>query len=725
MIVGDYELDANANTLLQQFPGCMTEWSSSKRGLHIIGSRTGPVRHSKRSATGRLELYTSERGIALSSVAAGCADTVAHDALEALIDQSFPAADVATPGVVITLPPGAQPELGALSLALRQADKIVAARDGERNHVLNTAAYTLGGMVGAGRITREDARAALIDAVERARWDNLPMQVAKIDQALDSGMSEPIAATGMEEPIAAGGAATAGADWYTLTDDTISAVNNAGTFKELMERVVPGIGGAGLPQPHAERVVRALSKRLELFDAKLPIGAVRQMVTPPAAVTTSDTPPDWFAGFCYVKSSDKYFNVNSGGTYSAEGFRTEFTRYMPHRSNGGKEDPVIYARERWNIVTVDDLMYHPQQDVFFNHAGRQYANTFNPNSMPAPAAPTVHCAAAIQAFQDHLYMLCGQRDWLYFLLLQWLAHNVQRPGHKIRWSPLIKGVQGDGKSIVGDLIFAAMGESNVKITSPSNISNKGGFTDWATGKAINFIEEIRLEGKEKHALYNAMKLFVGDTRADVNRKGKASGDTMPNVMNHWANSNYGDAIPVDPRERRWLIIFSPYNNIDEAVVAKGFPDADHLVRHFKMLGDSMRAEPGAWRGWLMSIDTSTFDPDGRAPNTPERESMRLMSGNTIDQAIVDVLDAGGHGITREVFSSGCLMGAVKLKTGENPDNRGWNSTLTRLGYTQMTKTVWFDGAAHRIWAKKQMEPAEIREKLGKTSQQNAVVRSDF
>lgn len=709
----DYTLDPDAAALLQRFPGCMVEWSSSRRGLHIIGSHNGGLRHRKKHGD-RFELYTAERGIALANDATGSIDTNCDAALRALVAELFPA-----PAVVIPAPPGAaassatgSPDLAAVSLALRQAEKIVAARDGERNHTLNTAGYVLGGMVGAGRIDRETARAVLVQAVERAGWGNMPLQLAKIDQALDSGREEPILPSTPEPVTALIGAP---GDWNTIVEQQIALINGAGTYAELMDNIVPAIGPMGIPPIRAERIVTALRKKLDLFDSKPPINQLRQLVCPPSTQLVSDsTPPDWFAGFCYVKRNDKFYNVNTGSEYSAEGFRTEFSRYMPFKPNGTKEDPVMYARDRWNIVTVDDLMYHPMQEPFFRHGSMDYANRFVKSSMPTITEPSDHCRIAIQAFQDHLYLLCGKRDWLYTLLLQWLAHNVQKPGRKIRWSPLMKGVQGDGKSIIGDLIFACMGEANVKITSPSNISNKGGFTDWATGKAVNFIEEIRLEGREKHALYNAMKLFIGDTRTDLNRKGRAAGDTMPNVTNHWANSNYGDAVPVEreDKERRWAIVFTPYNSIGEVAAAKGLPNVDALIAHFKMLGTSMRSEPGAWRGWLMGIDTSSFDPDGRAPETPERESMHLMSANTLDQTIIDTLEQGGYGITKDCFSSSALMAMVKIKVGENPDNRSWNSTLTRLGYIQMVKTVWWNGCSHRIWAKKQLTNEEIREILG-------------
>lgn len=732
----DGSLDATSASIAAPFvqAGCFFEASSSGRGAHIVGRYTGdlPAHCNRRPTVHKYEFYTRDRGIALNlERASGSAsvDVTAH--LLAMLPHIFPPRSI-----TIALPtnerrpewrgPEDDDELIRRALA---ATGSAAARMGGKA----TFADLWNGNVPHDSESDMALASHLafwtgcdVDRIERLMWrSGLVRDKWKEHRTYlrDITITHACATTAnvYQEPerknmLAAAVGAPGSVDWHTITRDTIAKINNTGTFEELSDHVIPTLGALGLPHIHAERVVTALNKRLELFDAKQPIGKLRSIVTPPVATgaLADSTPPDWFAGMCYIKRNDRFFHVTTGSEYTAEGFRTEFSRFMPFTPSGKREDPVQWARERWNIVTVDDTMYHPTQDQFFFHGGRQYANTFNPNTMPALAEPSDHCRMCIQAFQNHLYMLCSQRDWLYLLLLQWLAHNTQHPGHKIRWSPLLKGVQGDGKSIVGDLIFAVMGEANVKITSPSNINNKGGFTDWATGKAVNFIEEIRLEGKDKHALYNAMKLFVGDTRADVNRKGRAAGDTMPNVMNHWANSNYGDAIPVDEKERRWLIVFSPYSDIRDAAAAKGLPDADALVKHFKMLGMSMRSEPGAWRRWLMDIDTSSFDPDGRAPDTPEREMMRLMSGNTMDQAIVDILEQGGHGITKDCFSSSCLLGMVKIKTGENPDNRGWNSTLTRLGYNQMTKTVWWSGSSHRIWAKKSLTNDEIRAILEKT-----------
>lgn len=46
----------------------------------------------------------------------------------------------------------------------------------------------------------------------------------------------------------------------------------------------------------------------------------------------------------------------------------------------------------------------------------------------------------------------GRRDDVFCSLLYWMAHNVQKPGVKIRWSPILKGVHGDGKTLAAAVL---------------------------------------------------------------------------------------------------------------------------------------------------------------------------------------------------------------------------------------------------------------------------------
>lgn len=716
--------------------GCYYEPSSSGRGAHIIGRYAGPLppHCNRRPSVHDFEFYTRDRGIALNEAqSAGDATVDATPLLHAMLPEFFP------PRITQELlevgerrPEWRGPEdddelirracaaRGSVKQAFGHATSFTDLWNGNCEHnsesdmaLASHLAFWTGCDVD--RIERLMWRSGLV----RDKWKQHRTYLRDI--TIQHACATTVAV--YREPERVGTlAAIAGepgtVDYYQLVDEAIATINNSGTFKELMESVVPTLPGKQFPPAHAQRVVQALSKRLELFDAKLPIASVRQLVSPPvvAGGVTSDQPPVWFAPFCYVRRSETFYNVATGVHFTADNFRMEFQRYMPLRPNGTREDPVQFARERWNIVTVDDTMYRPDCDTYFDWSGKQYANEYLPSSLPAPAAASEEAARCIQAFQNHLYLLCNYRDELYLKLLMWLAYNAQHPGRKIRWSPIIKGVPGDGKSIVSDLMRAVLGMRNVKMTSISSLSNSGGFTDWAAGAAVNFIEEIHLTGKERHKLFNAMKTYIADNFIDLNRKGRAASvEPLFNVTNHWANTNYGDALPIDDGDRRWCVVFTPYNTIHEAVVAKGLASVDQLVTHFKTLGASMRNEAGAWRAWMISIDTSSFDPDGRAPETSEKLSMKLMSQDMLDQAVIDVLESGGIGITKDVFCSKAVMGMVEVKLGEKPATKSWNTLLTRLGYQQHEKMVWWAGTSQRIWLKKPMELEKIKEILDKTA----------
>lgn len=505
-------------------------------------------------------------------------------------------------------------------------------------------------------------------------------------------------------------------DWHTLTDKVITSINNAGNAKELIDAIMPTLPGYGWPSIHGERVVNTLNKRLDLFGAKQPLAVLRRLVMPPVdASTLTPTVPEWAQALVFVKRTDSFYELTTGSTYSAEGVRMQFARFMPiKQSTGAREDPIQWLRDRWEVVTVDDVEYRPDQPSLFEHGGRTFANEFRASTMPTPVVGSGECSACIQLFCEHLAAVVNQRAPIYAALLGWLAHNVQRPGVKIRWAPLVKGVGGDGKSIIGELLFAAMGEANVKITSTSTISNSGGFTDWAIGGCVNVIEEIRLEGKERRKLYNSMKTIIGDSRVNPNQKGKASVKTHTNITNHIAFTNYEDATPIENGDRRWGVVFTPWPDAEVAARVKGLMSADELPSYFGRLVDSMKAEPGAWRAWLMGIDLSSFDPNGRAPATDEREAMVSSGEDFTEQTIRDCIDRGCSGVTVDVFDSASLMNAVQREMGERPDSRSWNRFLTDIGYRQV-KPLWWNSKTRRVWVKYPMEKDKIIEKLTASS----------
>lgn len=736
--------------------GCYFEGSSSGRGAHVVGTFTGPMppHASNVRSMHRHEFFSRDRGCVLSAGAtSGSWDVDATQQVLQLLARHFP------PRLVVAghaLQDGPRAEwrgpadddalvrrmLSATGSALSRMQGKVSLGQlwaGECEHDSESdmaLAAHLAFWTGADAARCE--RLMLRSGLKRDKWfegrrdstylrvtvDNACMSTTTVYQEparVDTAAALLGAATGPLPPVALAPLTAVIADWHQLVDQLCEQINGTGTRKELLDVVMPSLGTHGLPKLYGDVVSHCLVAKAKIFDIKMSIADARRVVMPPmvADALLQQVVPEWAEPIVYVLKSDKFYDTASGSEYSHEGLRMQFSRYMPARAtaNGGKEDPVAWLRERWNIPNVDDIAYRPDQEPLFQHAGRQYANTFRASTMPTPVVGSDECSQCVQLFTQHLADLTGRRADVYAAVLGWIAHNVQYPGHKIRWAPLIKGVGGDGKSMIGDLLFAAMGRANVKLTSPSTLSNSGGFTDWAVGACVNVIEEIRLEGKERRKLYNAMKTIIGDHNFDPNKKGKASEATMVNVTNHMALTNHEDATPLDNTDRRWGIIFAPWSDANQAARVKGLGSSDDLPAYFKRLGASMKAEPGAWRAWLMSIDLSSFAADGRAPVTDERQAMMNSSEDYIEQTVRDTIALGGSGVDIEAFCSWSLMRKVELALDDKPDKRTWNRILTDLGYRQV-KPMWWSGKTRRVWVKTMMNHDKIVEILNET----AVVR---
>lgn len=735
--------------------GCYFEASSSGRGAHVIGRYSGelPPRTIQRplSEPWPHALYTEGRGCVLSDVHAGSWDVDATLPLLRLVAKYFQPRVAAEGLQLVTDGPRAgwrgpadddqliARMLGASGSAVARLRGAVPLADlwagrCEHNNESDMAlASHLAFWTGCdpGRIERLMRRSPLA-ASRIDKWDThrtylreltintacatttaVYVEPARVDTAASLlGLAV--------RPLVAPPATTvlpATSDWHVLVDQTISNINNAGTYRELHDIIMPALGAMGFPRSHGERIVTSLSRKLELFDAKLPLATLRALVMPPMDATQAfaATPvPEWAQNIVFNLSNDKYYDTSTGYEYTQVGLRVAFSRFMSMKATGTREDPVQWLSERWQITHVNDLEYRPDQPPIFQQGTRTIGNLFLLSSMPTPTFGTDECAVCINLFMNHLADITGRRVELYGALLGWIAHNVQHPGVKIRWAPLIKGVGGDGKSIIAEMMFAVMGEDNVKITSPSTIGNSGGFTDWASGRAVNFIEEIRLEGKERRKLYNAMKTIIGDGRHDINKKGRASGRTSKNVMNHGAFSNYGDAIPLDDSDRRWTIIFTPWETAEAAAKVKGLGSSDELQGYFERMGKSMRTEPGAWRSWLLGIDLSAFNPNSRAPMTQEREAMHNGSEDFIEQTVRDVIQNGGVGISTLAFCSASLMMRVQVAMNEAPDKRSWNRILTDIGYQQL-KPMWWNGKTRRVWVKSAMTHDQVVEILNKSA----------
>lgn len=730
----DGVLNDRAQQFIAAFPGAMMEWSSSGRGVHIIGRGVVPPHRSRDIAGWKMEFYDSDRGIAfgIADAAQGSADSE-HSAMVAqLVAQFFP------PRPEAPVHSGARPEWRGPADDEELIRRIMASKP--------SAAAQFGGkatvqqlFLGQVEHTSEHdmalaqhlafwtgcdeermVRLMMRSGLKREKWTEHRTYLR--DLTVRNAIAN--CQTVYQEPVRDNSATVASmygtqapSGLVTIHDvsakpisdeqsakykELLSLVSGCGTIEEMHNVVIPAIAGARMPAALVSPLGVAVNSQLKVLGGdKLPVAQLRRLLSPPI-VHGSDAPA-WVMRHCYVKDRDVFYDIETGAEMTFQGFQAEFTRLMPIKENGQRENPVDWALNRWGMRTVQRIAYRPDQGPYFEWDGLEHVNRYNENSLPVTASQYTEAGIrGITEFRNHLFDMCGRRIEVFNNLLWWIAHNVQRPGKKLRWSPIIKGINGDGKTLLSNVVRSAMGYRNVSVTGNSTLTNSGGFTDWAVRGAVNFIEEIMLVGKARHQLYNAMKEYISNDVVSINAKGKATGEYF-NITNHFALTNHNDAIPLEPTDRRWFVVFTPWSSLEDMWRFCGL-DAKSWEARTQAIDYAYKHCAGELRAWFLSIEIGPeFRPDASAMMTPEKRQMTATGQDDVESIALQIIEDGARGVTKNVFVSSCLSNMLRLRAAQDnfdvPKTTSLSHMFTRIGFSKFPKAVKWGGQSQTIWVK--------------------------
>lgn len=473
------------------------------------------------------------------------------------------------------------------------------------------------------------------------------------------------------------------------------AVHEAPDERSLIEQVCRSITlDALLDEIGREQLAVAVQSRMQGFGAKLPIAACRKLVAPVKRERAAEA-PSWVEGWVYVTDQDQFYRQDSDEFLSMQGFNARFNRHLPPQDDGYRKNASWVALEDLQIPTVTRAVYLPKAGPLFELNGVRCVNRYRPSSTPrASDKLTAKDSEVITLLLNHLSKLCNGRQEIVEILVNWMAFCVQNPGVKIRWSPLIKGTQGDGKTLLGDLLSAVMGSPNVKVIGPKVLGTD--FSDWAHGACVGVLEEMRLTGHSRHDIYNALKPNITNSSIEIHPKGSAAFNTV-NTMNYMAYTNYSDALPLDDGDRRWMIIFSPFHNESDLRCAFG-----EVGAYFDALFSGIETQFAGLRRWLLDWPIAdSFKPNGRAPMTDEKKSMVAMNQGDDEEAVRSALEAGGQGIGTQVVVTSMLKAAAQNINPEIMLNTSaLAKVLGKLGWVKVPGQLKWRGAVCRLWTKR-------------------------
>ena len=502
---------------------------------------------------------------------------------------------------------------------------------------------------------------------------------------------------------------------YAAVENWKTEIKSARDEYSLREGVVPKIKlDPLLGRVERESLAQALLDAFKSMGTKLPIGECRKMLAPQRVVTDAGM-PDYFAGIVYVTDVDRFYCRKTNEVLTVQGFNSKFNRLMPRDEHGNIEVAAnVMALDQCQVPVVMRSMYVPYMGEFFKDPGNYgddaatFVNSFRPESVPSAASSelggdvgavgTVGAGArAVEIVTRHIeQVLCGGRADVAEQLLSFLAFNVQNPGRKVRWMPLIKGIEGDGKSLLFGLMAAVMGFANVKSVSPTVLTTD--FTGWGEGSCFTVFEELRLVGHNRHDVHNRIKPFITNDVVNIHKKGRDAYDGL-NVTNYLAVTNSKTALPLNDSDRRCMVIFTKYetrSELDSLLDIYGGAAAYFVELH------SAIAERGSdLRRWLLDYKlASSFNPNGTAPLTSEKQRMIATNISEDSQLIQEIIDAGGVGISKNAFVSTAVRDQFLLtEEGLTMTKNQYNIELQKLGWEKYPKRIKFNGATEILWVR--------------------------
>lgn len=726
-----------------RFAGAFCEYSSSGRGLHFFGRGQVPDDHRTRPTQEWLaanpgnatEFYSGKRGacLGLTGQAWGNADTDHTAAVQHLCATIFhrealdpnahtgsgPRADWNGPtddGELIRRAMASRGGRSALTGSASFADLWT------RNVAALAKTYTDKGTKGA-PYGESEADAALIAQLafwtgcDAARIERLMLQSALVrpkwyerrgnETWLQLSIREmlPRQVNVLQDaPVAQVLQVATTIQASTTRAEYLQLINEAVDDAQMRNEVIPTIAhDASIDNLDRDFLASAIRTRFKEWLFPVSISDCREMVRV-RRVEGDDTimVPDWANQHVYVLATDAFFDLKSASLLSRVGFNAQYNRMMPQRPNGDREDAAKWCLERWNVATVTDSMYMPGEQPVFQQEARWMANTYSTTNLPEVAQQYTQAGLdGINAFLRHVQAFCGNRHAVYVNFVDWLAWCVQNPGKKVRYAPLLKGCQGDGKSMLVSALRAAMGDTNVGSVGPALLC--ADFNDWAEGTCVTGFEEIMITGRKRYSVANNLKEPISNDRLTVNRKGRP-GKAIVNVTNYMAFTNFVDAVPLEDSDRRWWVIFSPYSSVASLRAALGMT-AEQLVAHFALIFDSMDNQRGEWRKFLTEyVVSDAFRPNAGAPHTEEKTEMRSSGEDAVEAVARQIIESGAYGVHQSVLSSSALTSAMKTICVQDgidlPKTSAVNHMLSRMGFSQMNEVVKWEGRTHRIWWKR-------------------------
>jgi hypothetical protein len=307
------------------------------------------------------------------------------------------------------------------------------------------------------------------------------------------------------------------------------------------------------------------------------------------AATTKNLALDTFV---YVVAMDRFVNISTpDDPWKRIQFDSKFRKLV---KRGSFADEVL-AQKKGGIRIFDNVGYMPGEGISLD--GGLTCNLYRaPNVTPF--------AGDTSWWDEHLeYLFPNPEDRRH--LMNWLAWFYQNPKLKPKHALLLQGhLQGTGKSFIGDMLAATIGENNRQIVSQTDLATQ--FNGYAMRTKLITIEELR--AVERSSVKNALHDIITQDWISINEKNMPK-FKMRNCFGVIGMTNDDAAISLDKGDRRYLVLRTE-------ATPRG---AGYYKTLYARLDNPIDVAAMAWM--LQNYNYGSYSGASRAPETEAKEEM--------------------------------------------------------------------------------------------------------
>lgn len=233
------------------------------------------------------------------------------------------------------------------------------------------------------------------------------------------------------------------------------------------------------------------------------------------------------------------------------------------------------------------------------------------------SANASNSTATKSSFVEHLRNIFDQDNEMVDAFSCWMAIQVQRPGVKVQWAPLVQGGQGIGKSYFATEVLAPiLGYSNVAIIGPEPLGER--FNKYAVAKQLLVVDELTQKSIDQSQVEAKLKMLISEPSLGI-RMMNQDWVYYPNRLNVMLISNQSSPIRIDPDDRRYFVHFSGFK--------------PKVVEYMEDLINWTREHVTDIAGYLGSYYIEEFDPHKPAMIT---EARRVLVVESLDNITFEI-----------------------------------------------------------------------------------------